>query len=342
VKIDAPLLPGSLAQSGAAAQRLEGLGYDGAFTFEGPNDPFFPLVLAAAATERLELGTAVAIAFARNPMLLANIGHDLQVLSRGRFRLGLGSQIRPHVERRFSAAWSKPAARMRELVLAIRAIWRAWNEGEKLDFRGDFYTHTLMTPFFDPGPSPYGPPRILLAGVGPRMTEVAGEVGDGFIVHPFHTPESLRSVTLPALERGCASASRSFDDLEISCQLLVVSGRDDGERERARAAVKSQIAFYGSTPAYRGVLECHGWGDLQTELHRLSRRGRWQEMAACIDDDVLETMAVCGREDELADRIRARCADLAQRVSLVAPWSPDPERFAKLRGTLSGTRPLRG
>ncbi len=230
MKIDAAILDQNLASVGDTARKLERLGcYDGAFSFEGPHDPFFPLVLAAEATDRLELCTAIAVAFARSPMLLANIGYDLQQLSRGRFILGLGSQIRPHIQNRFSMPWSKPAERMRELVLAIREIWHCWNEGGRLDFRGEFYTHTLMTPFFNPGANPFGNARIFLAGVGPRMTEVAGEVADGFFVHPFQTAESLRETTLPALDRGLAKSGRSRENFEISCQVMIVSGENDEE-----------------------------------------------------------------------------------------------------------------
>ncbi len=323
MKSDCALLSPDVARAGAEARQLEERGYDGLFTFEGPHDPFFPLVLAAAHTERIELATAVAIAFARNPMLLANIGYDLQLLSKGRHILGLGSQIRAHIEKRFGMPWSRPAARMRELVLAIRAIWRCWNRGERLDFRGEFYTHRLMTPFFNPGPNPYGDARIFLAGVGPQMTEVAGEVADGFFTHPFNTAESVRKITLPALERGWARAERERDDFEISYQVMVVTGESDEEIERARESVKTQLAFYGSTPAYRVVLECHGWGDLQGELNRLSKRGQWVEMTGLIDDAVLETIAVCGPPGELAARVRARCGEFADRVSLVAPYAPD-------------------
>ncbi|MGH2897705.1 MAG: TIGR03617 family F420-dependent LLM class oxidoreductase, partial [Solirubrobacteraceae bacterium] len=213
-----------LAKAGEAARALEDAGVDGGFTFEGPHDPFFPLALAARETTRLELGTAVAIAFARNPMTVAQIAWDLQALSRGRFILGLGSQIRAHIERRFGQPWSRPASRMREFVLALRAIWAAWQEQRKLEFRGEFYVHTLMTPFFDPGPLECAPPRVFLAGVGPRMTEVAGEVADGFIVHPFHTPDFVRTQTLPALERGLARAGRGREELAIACQVMLAVG----------------------------------------------------------------------------------------------------------------------
>src|SRR5262245_23434156 len=229
MKIDAPLITPALAAVPEVAPRLEALGYDGIYTFEGPHDPFFPLLLAAEHTEHLELTTAVAIAFARNPMTLANVAYDLQLVSKGRFNLGLGTQIKPHIERRFSMPWSKPAARMRELVLAIRAIWATWNDGVPLDFRGDFYTHTLMTPFFNPGPSPYGLPKVVLGGVGPRMTEVAGEVADGFMVHPFSTPKFMRETTIPALERGFAKSNLSRDAFEVAFPLMAVIA-DDEER----------------------------------------------------------------------------------------------------------------
>jgi len=338
MRVDAPILEQDLSAVGAAARRLEELGcYDGCFTFEGPHDPFFPLVLAAEHTERLELATAIAIAFARSPMLLANIGYDLQQLSRGRLILGLGSQIRPHIEKRFSMPWSKPAARMRELVLAIREIWRCWNEGGKLDFRGEFYTHTLMIPFFNPGPNPFGNARIFVAGVGPRMTEAAGEVADGFFTHPFHTVESLRETTLPAIERGLAKSGRTRADFEISYQVMVASGDSDEQQSLARTVIKSQIAFYASTPAYRGVLESRGWGELQPELNRLSKRGKWLEMTELIDDEILEAIAVCGARNEIVARVRARCGDFADRVSLVAPYAPDSADWAEIASALRTT-----
>jgi len=287
-------------------------------------------VLAAAETERLELATAVAIAFARSPMLLANIGHDLQELSKGRFILGLGSQIRPHIEKRFSMPWSRPAARMRELVLAVRAIWRCWNEGEPLRFKGEFYTHTLMPPFFSPPPCAFGPPRIFLAGVGPQMTEVAAEVGDGFFVHPLHSERSIAELTLPALKKGLAKSGRSLTDYEVAAQLLVAAGESDEQLAAARGAVKSQIAFYGSTPAYRAVLECHGFGAIGEELNGLSKRGDWAGMARLVPDALLEAVAVCGRPGEIADAVRRRCAGYATRVALVAPYAPDPDSWADI------------
>jgi len=325
LKIDFPLFGSH--EAGTAARRIEAAGFDGCFTFEGPRDPFFPLLLAAQETERLELATAIAIAFARSPMLLANIGNDLHELSGGRFILGLGSQIKPHIEKRFSMPWSHPAARMRELVLAIRAIWAAWEGTAKLDFRGEFYRHTLMTPMFNPGPNPHGNPKIFVAGVGPRMTETAGEVADGIFLHPFNTPEFVRDTTLPAIERGLARAGRDRADFEISYFVMVATGHDDESLERADLQVRGQIAFYGSTPAYRGVLESKGYGDLQPELNRLSKLGQWTQMTALIPDDLMESIAICGEPSTIAARIVERCGPLAARVSLMAAYAPDPDQW---------------
>ena len=335
MKVDAPLY--SFDEPEEEARRLEARGHAAGFTYEGPHDPFFPLALAARATERLELYTAVAIGFARNPMTLANIGWDLQALSKGRFLLGLGTQIRPHIEKRFDMPWSKPAARMREMVLAIREIWRCWESDERLDFRGEFYQNTLMTPMFNPGKAPYGLPPIFLAGVGPRMTEVCGEVADGFFVHPFSTARSFADVTLPALDRGLDRAGRAVSDLSISLQVMVCTGEDDEALERSRQATRQQIAFYGSTPAYRPVLECHDRGDLQEELNALTKQGRWAELSACIDDDLLEAVAVCAPIGEVAERVRARCQGRADRVSLVAHWTRDPEIWDDVVRDLAAT-----
>lgn len=323
MKVDAPIY--SFDAPELDVRRLEAKGYSGGFTFEGPHDPFFPLLLAARASERIELYTAVAIAFSRNPMILANIGWDLQLHSKGRFILGLGTQIKAHIERRFSMPWSQPAARMREMVLAIKEIWRCWQTEERLDFRGEFYQHTLMTPAFSPGPSAYGGPRIFLAGVGPRMTEIAGEVADGFFVHPFGTLESLRHLTLPALERGLEAAGRKRSSLETSVQLMICSGATDEEIAKVRASTKAQIAFYGSTPAYRPILDVHGWGDLQPTLNRMSKEGKWAEMAGLVSDELLEAVAVCAPMKEVAAKVLERCDGKIDRVSLVGHWTKDPD-----------------
>ena len=348
MKIDAALLSSALAEVPAEARAIEGLGYDGLFTFEGAHDPFFPLTLAAEHTARVELATAIAIAFPRSPMHLANVGHDLQVYSKGRFVLGLGSQVKAHVEKRFSAAWDRPVARMRELIRAVRAIWRCWNEKEKLAFHGEFYRHTLMTPFFDPGPSPWGPPRIFLAGVGGAMTAVAGEVADGLFVHPLNSPEFIRGTTLPALERGFTRAGdgRSRRDFEISCQALLITGYTEEEMKQSEAGTKMQIAFYGSTPAYRCVLDTHGWGDLQGELNRLSKEGRWMEMAALIDEPMLDALTVRCAPKDVPARLAARYAGLVDRLSLVCHSRPEANHpgewsdvVAAIRGIEAGPAP---
>ncbi len=304
----------------AQAVRAEQSGYDGVWSAETNHDPFLPIAIGAAATERLEFGTGIAVAFARNPMTLAVLANDLQLLTKGRFMLGMGSQIKPHITKRFSMPWSHPAPRMRELILAIRAIWNTWETGEPLAFRGEFYTHTLMTPFFNPGPNPHGNPKILLAGVGELMTEVAGEVGDGFLVHGFSTERYLREVSLPALERGAAKAGKTRAVLTVSYPGFVVTGHDEQSMAVRAKAVREQIAFYASTPAYRPVLELHGWGDLQPELNTLSKRGEWVQMGELIDDDILNAFAVVCPLDKVAGEVRNRFEDVVDRFSFYAPY----------------------
>jgi probable F420-dependent oxidoreductase len=317
VKIDAGLMSPDLNAAGAAAARLEAQGFGAAWSFESAHDAFIPLVLAAQTTRHIELGTAVAIAFARNPMNVAQLAFDVQTIARGRFILGLGTQIQPHIEKRFSMPWSEPAKRLREFVLAIRAIWRAWETGERLSFRGDFYTHTLMTPFFSPGSNPFGAPPIFLAGVGPKMVEVVGEVADGFLVHPLHSPSFLAAVTLPALERGLAASGRSRKDIAISCQTIVAMGNTQAQIETARQKARGQISFYGSTPAYRGVLEHLGYGALHPELNRLSKTGAWGEMMKRIDESLFDHIAVSGTPAEVGAKLRARNAGFAARTTLM-------------------------
>ena len=320
-----------------SAQEVEAAGYTGAWTAETSHDPFFPLLLAAEHTTTLELGTSIAVAFARNPMTLANIGWDLQAYSGGRFILGLGSQIKPHITKRFSMEWSHPAPRMREMILAIRAIWDTWENGTPLNFKGDFYTHTLMTPFFAPERAElagYGTPKIFLAGVGELMTEVAGEVCDGFICHGFTTERYLREVTIPALERGRAKAGKTMEGFEVMGPSFVVSGNSEAELEAASAGTRQQIAFYGSTPAYRGVLELHGWGEMQDELNGLSKQGKWVEMGNCITDEILNTFAVVGEPEHIAPELHRRYGDVIQRISFYAPYKTDPERWSKVLADL--------
>lgn len=307
-------IPSDLADVPARARDIEAQGYDGCWTGEIAHDPFLPLLLAAEHTCRLQLGTSIAVAFARNPMLIANLGWDLNTYSQGRFILGLGTQVQPHIERRYGMPWSHPARRMREFVAAVHAIWAAWQHGTRLSFEGEFYTHTLMTPMFTPEPQPHGVPKIFIAAVGDLMTRTAGEVADGLIAHAFTTRRYLDEVTAPALQTGLDAAGRSRDDFELSCPVFVVTGENAEQFEASAAAHRKQLAFYGSTPAYRKVLELHGWGDLHTELHRLSRLGEWDTMATLIDDDVLAAFAVVAELPDVADALVRRCAGAIDRV----------------------------
>lgn len=307
-------VPSDLRRVPEVAAAVESQGYDGCWTGELSHDPFLPLLLAAEYTTRLEIGTSIAVAFARSPMTVAHLGWDLQAYSQGRFILGLGSQIQPHIEKRFSMPWSHPVRRMREYILALHAIWDCWHHGTALSFDGEFYTHTLMTPMFTPEAQPHGVPKVFVAAVGDLMTEMCGEVADGLLAHAFTTRRYLNEVTIPALERGVKSAGRSRADVAVSCPVFVVTGQDEAQMRSAAEPVRKQIAFYASTPAYRRVLELHGWGELQTELHGLSKRGEWDLMGTLIDDDVLGAFAVVEPVDTLAAALRRRCAGAIDRV----------------------------
>jgi probable F420-dependent oxidoreductase len=330
VKIDAGL-GNDLATTKEEAAGLEAAGYDGISVGETNHEPFLRMLQVAEATERVTIATSIAIAFARTPMTLAQVGFDLAQYSEGRFVLGLGSQVKAHIERRYSMPWSHPAARMRELVLALRAIWATWQDGEKLDFRGDFYTHTLMTPFFSPPAHAFGPPPVHLAGVGELMTQVAGEVCDGFVVHPFTTRRYLDEVTVPALRRGReAGGHAGLDGFTVTAPAFLAVGRDEEELAGAIRKTKDQIAFYASTPAYRGVLEQVGYDELQPELTRLSKEGRWADMGAAIDDELLHLIAVVGDPGSAGAALVERWGDVYDRLSLYTPYRADPAVLAEV------------
>jgi probable F420-dependent oxidoreductase len=312
-----------LADVAGAATRLERRSYDCCWTAEVNHDPFLPLVLAAEHTTTIELGTSIAVAFARNPMTVANVGWDLQAYSEGRFILGLGSQIQRHIENRFSMPWSKPVQRMREFVVALREIWSCWQDGTKLAFEGDFYTHKLMTPMFTPEAQQHGSPKVFVAAVGEAMTEMSGEVADGLLAHAFTTKRYFEEVTTPALLRGMQRSGRDRGDFQVSCPLFVVTGNNDSEVADHAVGTRKQIAFYASTPAYRKVLELHGWGDLQTELHRLSHAGEWDEMGSLIDDEILNEFAVVAPVHDVAKKVRERCDGVIDRVLVGFPPSVD-------------------
>ena len=325
MKIDAGIISSDAREAGISAKNLEDAGYDGAFTYEGPHDPFLPLVGAALSTEKIELMTSIAVAFARNPMILANLGFDLNLLSKGRFILGLGSQIKPHITKRFSMPWSSPAARMKEMISAIQAIWDCWQNGTKLDFRGEFYSHTLMTPFFTPASNPYGTPKIYVAAVGPLMTKVVAESADGLLVHPFHTVKYMEEITLPGVKEGLAEANKSEKNFDFSISVMTATGLDEESFINSVNAVRNQIAFYGSTPAYRGVLESCDAGDLQERLNLLSKEGKWAEMAKMIDNDILNNIAVIAENPELAAKeIKKRYEGKGDRLT-PALYSDNPE-----------------
>jgi probable F420-dependent oxidoreductase len=331
LKVDGAV-SGQLANIAKAASALERRGYDCCWTAEINHDPFLPLVLAAEHTTNIELGTSIAVAFARNPMTVANVGWDLQAYSQGRFLLGLGSQVQAHIEKRFSMPWSQPVRRMREFVVALHEIWSCWRDGTKLRFEGDFYTHKLMTPMFTPEPQPYAFPKIFVAAVGEAMTEMCGEVADGMLAHAFTTKRYFEEVTTPALLRGMERSGRQRSEFALSAPIFVVTGNDDSELAAGAVSTRKQIAFYGSTPAYRKVLELHGWGDLHTELHRLSRAGEWDAMGSLIDDEILAAFAVVAPLDEVAAKIRDRCDGVIDRVLVGFPSSvPEDTVSAVLR-----------
>lgn len=321
MRIDARLR-NDLATTAEDIRDCEEIGYDGAFNTESVADPFLGLTLAADRSSRIEIGPSVAVAFARTPMTVAYPAWDLQRFSDGRLVLGLGSQISPHVTRRFSMPWSRPAARMHEFVTALRAIWQAWETGERLDHRGEFYNHSLMTPAFTPLTNPYGPPKVFLAAVGPHMLRTAAEVADGLFTHSFCTDRYLREVILPAVGAHRPTAAAP---LEIAHSPFVALD------ERDREAVRRQISFYGSTPAYRPVLDLHGWGDLQDELNVLSKQGRWDDMVPLVSDEILDAMCAAGTEAEVAATLRHRFDGLAHRIRFNRPGvTPPPRRFAGL------------
>ncbi len=335
--VDATLVTGSAQDFVDTAVDAEERGYDAVWVAETQHDPTVGLTLAATRTGRVTLGTAITVAFARTPMTAAITANDLHAVSGGRYVLGLGTQIKPHVTRRFSMPWSRPADRMREYIQAVRAIWATWNDGEPLRFTGEFYTHTLMTPFFAPPPNPYGAPPIHLAGVGPRMTEVAGEVADGFLAHAFTTDRYLHEVTLPALQRGFEKAGRDGSGFEFSGTALIATGTTEEEFAASVRDVRRQVAFYGSTPAYAAVLELHGWGDLAAELNRRSKQGDWEAMGELIDDEVLHAIAVVAEPDDVGPALARRFGGVAQRIPFYAPIGADLDRWEPARRYLQET-----
>lgn len=321
---------GDVTEAGERAAELEAIGYDGIYVPETGHDAFLPIVSAAATTQRVKLRTGVAVALPRSPTHLAMLANDLQLMSKGRFQLGLGTQVKAHIERRFGSEWSNPIGRMRDLVGAVRAVFSAWNEGTRLDFHSEHYDLTLMTPFFSPEPNPYGPPPIHLAALGPKMTELAGEVADGILPHGLTSGDFFRSVTIPALERGLAKSGRQRSAIEVNYPNLIATGDDEAQLAESLAKLRQHLSFYASTPTYKAVLDFHGWGELQRDLHKLSTQDRWAEMGPLITDEVLEAFTVFGTPDEVAAKIADRARGIADRVSFFSPAPMTLERTAHI------------
>jgi probable F420-dependent oxidoreductase len=337
VKVDA-FVPADMRRIAHEARRLEALGYDGLRLAELNHDPFMPLAIAAEHTQRIELVTSVAVAFSRNPMSMAIQAHDLNAFSKGRLVLGLGSQVKPHIERRFSMPWHKAARQMREFIDAMNAIFDCWYEGAHLHFVGEYYQHTLMPGTFRPENTEGPRPRIVLSATGPLMTRVAAEVADGMIMHPFSSETYMREVTIPAIEEGLQKRGRALGDFELDYAPMIATGATEETLERAVAAVRDRIAFYGCTVAYRPVLEIHGWGDLQDELIQLNRQHQTAEMAALITDEMVETIAIVGEPAHVVEQMKARFGGLIQRTGFVAPGLADDDLATHLQSLRETSR----
>lgn len=321
---------GAPARAAESARTIARLGADGAFSFEGQHDVFFPLMVAAAETE-LDVMTNVAIAGPRSPLHLAHAAYDLQCYSAGRFRLGLGSQIRVHIEKRYGSQWGKPTARMAETVAAIKAILAAWEGQAPLKFQGEYFTHTLMPPNFDPGPNPYGPPPILMGALGPLMTRKAAEIADGLLVMPFNSERHFTDRTVPAITAGLQRSDRQLTDVQIIAQAMVAVGHTDADVAHAISRVSFLIGFYASTPNYLPVLEAEGLDHLQPRLNELSKKGDYPGMAALIDEDIVRTCGIVGTPEECADQIHRRFGAYASDVCCYFPgYNPEDDDVAAL------------
>jgi probable F420-dependent oxidoreductase len=322
-------LGGSLSEAAARAEQAEAMGFDGAWTSETQHDAFLPLTLAAEHTTRLALGTSIAVAFPRSPMTMAHIAWDLQRFSGGRFILGLGTQVKGHIERRYGLTWDSPGPRLRDYIQALRAIWDCWQGGTPLNYRGEFYSHTLMSPFFNPGPIAHPRIPIHIAGVQPYMCRLAGELCDGLQIHPFHSVKYLRDVVLPKVEEGLQTGRRTRADICLASSVFVVTGADAAQMEAAGRSVKTQIGFYASTPNYRVILECHGWGQVARDLTRKSIQGDWEGMAGLVTDEMLEAFAIVGTPDELPEKLRRRYTGLLDPLAVYETFQPEGDLTAQ-------------
>jgi probable F420-dependent oxidoreductase len=329
MKIDGPFYA-TMGTAAAEAKRLAAMGYDGVYTLEGSWDPFFPLVLASEHAPELDIATGIAVAFPRNPSHIAYQAWDLQTFSKGKFSLGIGSQIKAHIEKRFGLEFDPPAARMREYILAVKAFFDCWQNGTRLDFQGKYYRHTLMTQMFNPGPNVYGVPPILLGALGPKMTEVAGEVADGLIVHPFNSMPFLEGQALPAVQRGLDKSGRHRRDFILQVNAIVVTGETEEAYQAAESSVKGLLGFYASTPAYKPPMDAVGLGDLQPVLNALSKEGKWDELGTYIDDDFLDAFCTRGKPDEIAGMLKAKYGHFADRLAIYAPYAAPDAMWQKI------------
>ncbi|MBI5650609.1 MAG: TIGR03617 family F420-dependent LLM class oxidoreductase [Chloroflexi bacterium] len=317
MKLDVGVLVPNLLDMPALARAAEATGFDALWTSETQHEPFLPLALAAEHTTRIELGTSIAVAFPRSPTVLAHIAWDLAAASQGRFILGLGTQVKAHIERRFGMTWESPAKKLREMILAMRALWDCWQGDGRINFRGEFYKLTLMSPFFNPGPIDYPNIPVYIAGVNEHLCRVAGEVCQGFHVHPFHTARYLREIVVPNVEQGARVANRARADVQLSSAIFIAS--DETERE----AVRAQISFYASTPTYRTVLDVHGWGAVGEQLSALAARGKWDDMPTLITDEILNEVAIVAPLAEIPARVKSRYTGLLDRITFYAPFAVD-------------------
>ena len=322
MKIDTSLLVHDLSQMPALARSADEMNFDGLWTFETAHEPFLPLVLAAEHSRRLTLGTSIAVAFARSPAVLAYMGWDLARYSKGRFIMGLGTQVKGHNERRFGVKWEKPVERMRDTILAIRAIWNCWQNQTRLNFRGEFFTLNLMTPFFNPGPHDYPRIPIYVAGVNQRMCRLAGELCEGFHVHPLHTRRYLQEVICQNIQLGLTKGGRQREDIELCASIFVIPTDNPEEAAIHESEVRQQISFYASTPPYRPVFELHGWSAVADQLRALAAGGKWLEMPRLITDEMIETFALRGRWQELPRRVLEKYSGLLDRVGYYFPFVP--------------------
>ena len=337
MKLDTGLMPASLHDVPAAAKAAEDMGFDALWTAETSHDPFLPLVLAAEHTSRIKLGTSIAVAFPRSPMVLAQIAWDLQAQSGGRFILGLGTQVKGHNERRFGVKWEHPGPKLREMIQMIHAIWDCWQNGTRPGFAGRFYNFTLMTPFFNPGPIDHPRPAIYIAGVNEYMCRLAGELCDGFHIHPFHSLKYLDEVVFPNVQQGLQKSGRTRADISMSSTVFVITGENEKQIEAAKGPVRQQISFYASTPAYVGVLEAHGWGEAGRRLTEKSKRGDWAGMAEEITDEMLDVYALKGTYEEIAERVKHKYAGHLDRVAFYFPFaSGDKQRWRRLVAAFNG------